>query len=276
MIGVTGATGFIGTQLMTKLGSEGIAIDLRNQNCDDIANLLKNRRCNTIIHLANPPPSNDVNEQDRIKQESSNLAEKLIQIADLIENVNFIVLSSIRVYPNGINSFTMNSEIGPIDGYGQGKVEMEKKFVNSKYNSVILRCSSIQGVGLDGSPRGLIGAFAQQSANRLLKIMGEGGAIKDCLHIDDLVNLLLCLLEIIPINENVILPVGGGSPRCVLDIAKIVMEKTESEIVHVEPAQFELSGWVDNNDLKLIVDWEPVWAIDEMIDESLDAVRGAT
>jgi nucleoside-diphosphate-sugar epimerase len=122
----------------------------------------------------------------------------------------------------------------------------------------------------------LIGAFAQQSANRLLKIMGEGGAIKDCLHIDDLVNLLLCLLEIIPINENVILPVGGGSPRCVLDIAKIVMEKTESEIVHVEPAQFELSGWVDNNDLKLIVDWEPVWAIDEMIDESLDAVRGAT
>jgi hypothetical protein len=28
--------------------------------------------------------------------------------------------------------------------------------------------------------------------------------------------------------------------------------------------------------LKLIVDWEPVWAIDEMIDESLDAVRGAT
>jgi nucleoside-diphosphate-sugar epimerase len=276
MIGVTGATGFIGTQLMTKLGSEGIAIDLRNQNCDDIANLLKNRRCNTIIHLANPPPSNDVNEQDRIKQESSDLAEKLIQIADLIENVNFIVLSSIRVYPNGINSFTMNSEIGPIDGYGQGKVEMEKKFVNSKYNSVILRCSSIQGVGLDGSPRGLIGAFAQQSANRLLKIMGEGGAIKDCLHIDDLVNLLLCLLEIIPINENVILPVGGGSPRCVLDIAKIVMEKTESEIVHVEPAQFELSGWVDNNDLKLIVDWEPVWAIDEMIDESLDAVRGAT
>jgi nucleoside-diphosphate-sugar epimerase len=276
MIGVTGATGFIGTQLMTKLGSEGIAIDLRNQNCDDIANLLKNRRCNTIIHLANPPPSNDVNEQDRIKQESSNLAEKLIQIADLIENVNFIVLSSIRVYPNGINSFTMNSEIGPIDGYGQGKVEMEKKFVNSKYNSVILRCSSVQGVGLDGSPRGLIGAFAQQSANRLLKIMGEGGAIKDCLHIDDLVNLLLCLLEIIPINENVILPVGGGSPRCVLDIAKIVMEKTESEIVHVEPAQFELSGWVDNNDLKLIVDWEPVWAIDEMIDESLDAVRGAT
>jgi nucleoside-diphosphate-sugar epimerase len=276
MIGVTGATGFIGTQLMTKLGSEGIAIDLRNQNCDDIANLLKNRRCNTIIHLANPPPSNDVNEQDRIKQESSDLAEKLIQIADLIENVNFIVLSSIRVYPNGIDSFTINSEIGPIDGYGQGKVEMEKKFVNSKYNSVILRCSSIQGVGLDGSPRGLIGAFAQQSANRLLKIMGEGGAIKDCLHIDDLVNLLLCLLEIIPINENVILPVGGGSPRCVLDIAKIVMEKTESEIVHVEPAQFELSGWVDNNDLKLIVDWEPVWAIDEMIDESLDAVRGAT
>ncbi|MBT4060081.1 MAG: NAD-dependent epimerase/dehydratase family protein [Euryarchaeota archaeon] len=276
MIGVTGATGFIGTQLMTKLGSEGIAIDLRNQNCDDIANLLKNRRCNTIIHLANPPPSNDVNEQDRIKQESSDLAEKLIQIADLIENVNFIVLSSIRVYPNGIDSFTINSEIGPIDGYGQGKVEMEKKFVNSKYNSVILRCSSVQGVGLDGSPRGLIGAFAQQSANRLLKIMGEGGAIKDCLHIDDLVNLLLCLLEIIPINENVILPVGGGSPRCVLDIAKIVMEKTESEIVHVEPAQFELSGWVDNNDLKLIVDWEPVWAIDEMIDESLDAVRGAT
>ena len=123
MIGVTGATGFIGSHLMEKLGEVGFAIDLRLED-DEIIKDLKNRSCDLIFHLASPLPSNEKNKQDQIKNDTINLAEKIVRIADSLDNMRFIVLSTIRVHSNNENCFTTNSEINPIDGYGAGKMKM--------------------------------------------------------------------------------------------------------------------------------------------------------
>ena len=42
-----------------------------------------------------------------------------------------------------------------------------------------------------------------------------------------------------------------------------------------EPANFELSGSVDNSEIMSYVDWSPTWSVENMIEESLKATRGA-
>ncbi len=271
MIGVTGATGFIGSHLMEKLGEVGFAIDLRLED-DEIIKDLKNRSCDLIFHLASPLPSNEKNKQDQIKNDTINLAEKIVRIADSLDNMRFIVLSTIRVHSNNENCFTTNSEINPIDGYGTGKMKMEKILMNSNHESFILRCSSVQGVDLNGKPRGLIGTFAKQEKEGALKIMGDGLAIKDFIHIDDLIILLFDLINVFPLDKSLIYPVGGGNKMDVITLANKFLDNKRCNLMYIEPALYELSGYVDNSELLDLIPWKPKWSIDNMINEARRAI----
>ena len=53
MIGVTGASGFIGDHLLTQLGDSGFSVDLRTLDTPDaLADYLRERDCRTIVHLS--------------------------------------------------------------------------------------------------------------------------------------------------------------------------------------------------------------------------------
>ncbi len=53
MIGVTGASGFIGAHLLAQLGDSGFSIDLRTLDTPDrLVDYLRKHDCNAIVHLA--------------------------------------------------------------------------------------------------------------------------------------------------------------------------------------------------------------------------------
>ena len=275
MIGVTGATGFIGSHLMNALGDFGFEIDLRNSTNDELRAMIEGNNCNTIIHLANPTPSNYDDDYEKIKKEARKLAERLVVITESMQTIHIIALSSIRVYPNGLPVFTSKSLLNPIDDYGRGKVEMEDVFASSKHRVTALRCSSVQGVGQDGSPRGIVGIFAKQfHENGLLSIMGDGLATKDLIHVENLVSLLVKISSMNIPETDVFLPVGGGSSITVTTLAELFTTGTDCKTETVEPAKYELSGSVDNSEIMSYVDWSPTWTVEDMIDEALNAMRG--
>ena len=276
MIGVTGATGFIGSHLMSALGNTGFQIDLRYSTNEEVRSLINRYNCHTVVHLANPTPSNFDENSGGMREKARNLANRLIEIIEPMQDIHILALSSIRVYPNGLPFFTCNSPLNPIDDYGWGKVEMEEIFKSSKHRVTALRCSSVQGLGQDGLPRGLVGIFAKQlHENSMLSIMGDGLATKDLIHVDNLVSLLVKLASMNAPETDVFVPVGGGSPLTVTELAELFTTGTDCKIETIEPANFELSGSVDNSEIMSYVDWSPTWSVENMIEESLKATRGA-
>jgi nucleoside-diphosphate-sugar epimerase len=276
MIGVTGATGFIGSHLMSALGNTGFQIDLRYSTNEEVRSLINRHNCHTVVHLANPTPSNFDENSVGMREKARNLANRLIEIIEPMQDIHILALSSIRVYPNGLPFFTSNSPLNPIDDYGWGKVEMEEIFKSSKHRVTALRCSSVQGLGQDGLTRGLVGIFAKQlHENSMLSIMGDGLATKDLIHVDNLVSLLVKLASMNVPETDMFLPVGGGSPLTVTELAELFTTGTDCKIETIEPANFELSGSVDNSEIMSYVDWSPTWSVENMIEESLKATRGA-
>ena len=256
---------------MKSLGNSAISINLREKD-EVILDLLKKNNVKTIIHLANPIPN--VN-QEYEENEGINLAKKIVKIADSVGKLYFILLSSIRVYPNGLEIFDNNTPLNPIDGYGNEKLAVEEIIRKSKHRVLGLRVSSVMGIGLDGLPRGLIGTFINQSFNdRKMKVMGDGAAKKDLIHISDLVKLLVMLIEQKIPERNVFLPVGGGKSWTVLEIATFISKETGSDICFIEPALFELSNTIDNSEICKLSSWSPTWDIENMILESIEGFGG--
>ena len=275
MIGVTGATGFIGCHLMESLGDSGLALDLRGMSDSEIVEEMKKHDVNIVVHLASPKPSPNQNIQDSIENENKILAERMVKIADCVGEIYFIFLSSIRVYPNGLDVFDSKTLVGPIDGYGRGKVAAENIFNKSKHRVLSLRTSSVLGVDINGAPQGFLGTFVKQSINEnILKVMGDGSAKKDLIHVKDLINLILKLIDKgAPLN-NLFLPVGSGESCTVLELAEIVSTESRSEIIFIEPAVFELSNSVNNSEICELSGWNPLWTIEEIVSESLE-IMGA-
>tara|TARA_Y100000588_G_scaffold377437_1_gene456553 strand:- start:3420 stop:4232 length:813 start_codon:yes stop_codon:yes gene_type:complete len=270
MIGVTGATGFIGKHLMNALGDSAIPINMRDDD-KDIMNLLMENNIKIIIHLANPTPS--IN-QDDVGKKGIELGERIVDIADSIGEIYFILISSIRVYPNGFETFDKNTPLEPIDEYGRGKVAVENIIKKSKHRVLGLRVSSVMGIDLDGTPRGLIGTFVNQSMKYgELKVMGDGSAKKDLIHVSDLIQLLLILVEQKSPKSDLFLPVGGGKSWTVLEIANYISKETNSEISFIEPAIYELSNSVNINDICELSGWSPIWTIENMILESVGGLE---
>ena len=64
MIGVTGASGFIGGHLLAQLGDAGVGADLRSLDTPEaLAAHLRENGCRTIVHLAGPLPGDDKNKK---------------------------------------------------------------------------------------------------------------------------------------------------------------------------------------------------------------------
>jgi len=263
MIGVTGASGFIGAHLLAQLGDSGFSIDLRTLDAPDrLADYLRKHDCNAIVHLAGPLPG-DLNAAGV----TTELAQRVAGAAMTLDGCHIIFSSSIRVHSHDEGVFGAESVVAPFDAYGQGKASAENVFLgcaNDKHPVSILRISSVQGVSVNGRAHGLIGVFARQAANGgPVTVMGSGESVKDLVGITTVLDTIGgCILHPPPKSE--IIPVGSGRPTTVSELAESLASLVGVGVVHIDADPNDLSGYVDceptNNDLQNMVGnvWEAV------------------
>ena len=117
MIGVTGASGFIGGHLLAQLGHAGFGIDLRSLDTPEaLAAHLHENDCRTIVHLAGPLPGDPDADGVALK-----LAQRIVGAVSMLDECHIIFASSIRVHSRDEEVFGVDSVVAPFDSYGAGK-----------------------------------------------------------------------------------------------------------------------------------------------------------
>ena len=247
---ITGGAGFIGTHLCQKLAQiHDVTIydNFSNSNQEnslsktqkvsiipgDILNYQKlssaMKNHNIVIHLAakidvinsiiNPELTFETNVKGTQNVLDSCISNGITKI---------ITTSSAAIYQNiSKGSITEENKTEPLSPYGKSKLEMEKIITNSKIDSTILRLFNVYG---SNSTSGVIVNFKENiQNNKPLTIFGDGKAIRDFVHVDDVINGIILSIS----SKSGIFNIASGNGTSINDLAKLFIHLSEkkSEII---------------------------------------------
>ena len=245
----TGGAGFIGIHLCKKLLEQNhdvtIFDNFENSSkthfismfkdsvtviSGDIANYsllhtsMKNH--DIVIHLAakiNIPDSiiNPESTFDTNVKGTQNVLDALLS-----NHISKIVsLSSAAVYLDTISKIAEFSKTIPSSPYGASKLEMEKKInhftVQYKIQSIILRLFNVYGSEQSIEYAGVITQFREKiNQNLPLIIYGDGSAMRDFIHVNDVVIAIILAMNS---SESNTYNIASGTSTSIVDLAKIMI-----------------------------------------------------
>jgi UDP-glucose 4-epimerase len=246
---ITGGAGFIGIHLCKKLleQNHNITIFDNFENSSkihfmsffkdsvtivpgDITNytLLENSMKNhdIVIHLAakinipdsiiNPDSTFNINVYGTQNVLDALLSNHILKI---------ITTSSAAVYKNTSLKIKETSMTTPLSPYGASKLKMEKKInqFTSEHNiqSIILRLFNVYGNDQSMQYAGVITKFEEKiSQNLPLIIYGDGSAVRDFIHVDDVVSAMVLALDS---SESNTYNIASGISTNIISLAKLMI-----------------------------------------------------
>jgi UDP-glucose 4-epimerase len=255
---ITGGTGFIGIHLCKKLLelNHNVTVYDNFSNSSQISFLsLIDRKVNLItgdildssklehsmnnhdvvIHLAakisvsqsikNPQETFDVNvcgTQNVLESCAKNNISKIIAI------------STAAVYQNISEKMILDetSPVKPLSPYGESKLEMEKIILDfsSKYkiDAIILRLFNVYGIGQSLEYAGVITKFYEKLQNNSpLIIFGDGTAVRDFVHVDDVINSIILSISY---SSSFTYNIASGTSTSIYDLAKTMIALSHKDL----------------------------------------------
>ena len=254
---VTGGAGFIGTHLckkLTALHKVTVYDNFSNSNKENfpvmknstlivgdildnshLLNSMKNH--DVVIHLAAKTDVVDsVNDPDNTFQTNVQGTQNVLNSCQFHNISKIIVTSSAATYQNSNSPVTETNVLEPLSPYGKSKLDMEKITIQSKINYSILRLFNVYG---SGQNNGVIANFKKNiSKNNPLIIFGDGNAIRDFIHIDDVVNSIILSMG----SKSGIYNIASGIGTSINDLATLLITLCEknSEIIYKSARKGEI------------------------------------
>ena len=260
---VTGGAGFIGTHLCKKLASlhkVTVYDNFSNSNRENfpvmenvtliVGDILDNSKLldsmknhDVVIHLAAKTDVIDsIHNPDNTFQTNVQGSQNVLDSCKFNNISKIIVISSASVYQNSDKPVNETSIVEPLSPYGQSKLDMEKITMQSKIDYTILRLFNVYG---DGHTSGVITNFKKNILeNKPLIIFGDGKAIRDFIHIDDVVNGIIISIK----SKFGIYNIASGNGTSIGDLAKLFIQLSgkNSEIIHKSARDGEIIYSVAN------------------------------
>jgi len=250
---VTGGAGFIGTHLCKKLSlihKVTVYDNFSNSNKKNfpilknltlivgdildnskLVNSMKNH--DIVIHLAAKTDVIDsINNPENTFQTNVQGTQNIIDSCKSHNISKIIVTSSASVYQSSDKSISETNTTKPSSPYGQSKLSMEKITTESKINYSILRLFNVYGTGQSS---GVIANFKKNILENIpIIIFGDGEAIRDFIHIDDIVDGIILSMK----SASGIYNIASGNGTSITDLAKLLIELfgKNSKIVY-QPAR---------------------------------------
>jgi nucleoside-diphosphate-sugar epimerase len=208
-ISVIGGSGFIGTNICTKLNDHNIDFEIldlkiskRFPNYSKIVDiqdkqaLMSSLSGSIVIHLA-AVHRDDIEEKIKYHDVNVNGTKNIIDVCTDKKINKIIFTSSVAVYGFSDDSLNEDAKINPLNEYGKTKYEAElilnKWYEDSEKNELfIIRPTVVFGTGNRGNFYNLL----NQIAIGKFVMIGNGRNIKSIAYIDNLVDFLyVCILS---------------------------------------------------------------------------------
>lgn len=189
-VAITGANGFIGTELIRELKERKISYEALNRQKHDLFNMesLKDFVSNKdiIVHLAGV--NKDGSLEDILKVNILGTKTLLDAIITYNKNVKLIFASSFGIYQEH-EIFGLSKKIAE---------ELINKYTSKHgFKSIILRYSNIYGLGARPFANSAITTFVHLAKEgKPIAFHGDGAQTRDYLYIDDAIQALLASFEI--------------------------------------------------------------------------------
>jgi len=248
---ITGGAGFIGVNLCKKISQlhkVTVYDNFSNSNKEDFPTLsnvtlivgdilnkskllhsMKNH--DIVIHLAAKTDVIDsIDNPDDTFQTNVHGTQNVLDSCVSNNITKFIVTSSAAIYKNSNTVISESSDTQPSSPYGQSKLDMEKIIISSKLNYSILRLFNVYGSGSTG---GVIANFAKNILeNKPLTIFGDGKAVRDFVHIDDVIgSIVLCMN-----SKSGLYNIASGVGTSITNLANLFVQSSENKIIY-KPAR---------------------------------------
>ena len=184
---VTGATGFIGRRLFSRLKSKGHQAVALSQDISRAFSL--NGQFDVCIHLAAYNVTN-IGAKDADLYTAINV-EGTRHLLQAVRARKFIYLSTAKVYKNEGQSLTEDSPLMALGAYEQSKLKAEEvcRSLLKKESLVILRSVNVMGWGQ--APKAVLPIFFQKArANQALDIINSAQALMQFVYVEDLIDAI--------------------------------------------------------------------------------------
>jgi len=247
---ITGGAGFIGTHLCQKLAqTHDVTIydNFSNSNQENFSSTTQKvsiipgdildyqklssamKDHNIVIHLAAKIDVIDSIINPELTFETNVKGTQNVLDSCVLNGITKIIAtSSAAIYQNiSYGSINEENKTEPLSPYGKSKLEMEKIITDSKIDSTILRLFNVYG---SNSAAGVIVNFKENiQNNKPLTIFGDGKAIRDFVHVDDVINGIVLSIS----SKSGIFNIASGNGTSINDLAKLFIHLSEkkSEII---------------------------------------------
>jgi UDP-glucose 4-epimerase len=213
---ITGASGFIGSALISRLKNENIEyIGLTRKKIDGLTQISEysdysDVKNSILIHLAQPNNLNNV----------SNGCEEIELLQRLLSKnwSHIIYISSATVYGDKIESPRSPDEV--VFGYNDyTKVKLKSESLILNKGGTCLRFSNIYGPNM--STENVISEIIFQCLNSEKIIIKDKYPTRDFLYIDDAVNAIIQAIKLKPLG---IFNIGSGVGTVIEELTNIVLK----------------------------------------------------
>ena len=254
---ITGGAGFIGTHLCKKLLTQNHDVtvydNFSNSTQENFISATKNKvtiisnnildysklvssmkNYDVVIHLAAKISVNDSIKNPKATFDTNVHGTLNVLNSCLQNNIAKIIATSTAAIYQSVSAKTILNETStlvPSSPYGTTKMEMEKiinDFVNTnKISATILRLFNVYGDGQSIEYAGVISKFKEQMNNDSpLIIYGDGSAIRDFIHVDDVTDAIILSIT----HQNSTYNIASGTSISISDLAKIMISLSHKEI----------------------------------------------
>jgi UDP-glucose 4-epimerase len=257
---LTGGAGYIGSHVLLSILEQGhkvVVIDdlstgnknlipekIELINCninneEKIGKVLQQQKFDILLHFAGfIKVEESVQNPKKYFINNTENAIKLFETCYKHDLNNIVFSSTAAAYGNPINNSSIqeNSELKPLNPYGESKVKTENYLIQNKhkYNSIILRYFNVAGADpnlrsglISDKPTHLIKILSEVAVGKRDKISiygndystADGTAVRDYIHVSDLADIHLKAASYLLMNKTSdIFNCGYGKGYSVLEV----------------------------------------------------------
>lgn len=266
---VTGASGFLGKNLVAQLIKEGYLVRALSRHkmkyFEYVESYLDSPVSKILIHLAENPDRGFVNKENYRYSEN---AIELVKSLCTKGYEKIIYASSGAIYGNSsITPYEVSEDVSATDVYSQTKIECEKVVLDA--GGLVVRFSNLYGKGM--SPNNVVSDILKQIPDIEPLCIRDETPVCDFLWVEDAAAAIVAACSKYKPSKVINVASGVGvSIRTLIKLALELSSQPDREIKSIASSTNTSTNILSISDTEKLIGWRPMTSLRDGIQQLLE------